>query len=117
MTLACWRASLQAPRALIPFLQFTDDLLFLLGVDLEAFKSLRCILLIVEVVSSLNVNLNKSTMFPIGLVSNFEALFDIMGCEIQSLLPTYLGFPLGAKASSKTVWNLIIKRVERKLSG
>lgn len=87
----------------IPFIHFVDDFIFMLKVDLEGMRSLRCILLILEVVTELKVNLSKSALSPIGDVSNIEELASILACDVVSLPITYLGLPFVVKLSSKTI--------------
>ena len=75
------------------------------------------LLLCFQAVTGLKVNVLKSEMVPIGEVPNVHALAEILGCRIRSLLMTYLGMPLGASHKSPTVWNPILEKIERKLSG
>lgn len=75
---------------------------------------MRCILLILEAVSRLKVNLNKSMVFPLGCISNMEELASIMGCVVESFPTTYLGLPLGAKPTTKRI--PVIERMEKRLS-
>lgn len=49
----------------VSFLQFVDDSLFMLKADVDGFRNLRCILLIMEASTGLKVNWGKSTMSPI----------------------------------------------------
>lgn len=46
-----------------------------------------------------------------------ENLVAIFECEVKPLLITYLGLPLGAKASSLVIWNPVIERLNRKFLG
>ena len=56
-------------------------------------------------------------MVSIGEVPNVYVLAEILGCRIESLPITYLGMPLGASHKSPTVWNPILEKTERKLTG
>lgn len=85
----------------------------LLEVDLENIGNLRCLLLIMETVSRLKVNLGKFKLYSVGYVYNLGELASIMGCEVENFLATYVRFPLGAKSTSKTIWNLVIERMEK----
>lgn len=60
----------------ISFIQSTDDSLFLLDTNAEYIRNLRCILLLMETVSSLKVNLRKFKILPVGIISNMEELTD-----------------------------------------
>lgn len=84
----------------IPFIQFVDDILFMLKVNMEMMRNLRCILLILEVASGLKVNLNKTTLSPIGNDPNIDKLDPTLGCTIVSLPIAYLGLLLGARVTS-----------------
>lgn len=99
-----------------PFIQFADDLLFLLNTDLEEVRNLRCILLIMKAVIGLKVNWSKSTLSSVGNVLVMEELACIIGCEVRPLPISYLGLPLGAKTSSKSIWNPVLKKMGRKLA-
>lgn len=88
---------------LIAFLQFADDSLFLLEPDPESLSFLRGILLIFEMASGLKVNLRKSKIIQVGDVPNIEDFAFIMGCGVESLPSSYLGLPLGAKSSGKSL--------------
>ena len=70
-----------------------------------------------EIISGLKINLDKSDLFPVGVVPNFEMLVDALGCKQGSLPMKYLGLPLGAKWKDRAVWNPIIEKVERRLVG
>ena len=66
---------------------------------------------------SLKVNVSKSEMVPIGEVNNMHALAKILGCRVGSLPMTYLGMPLGMSHKSSPIWNPILEKIERKLTG
>lgn len=100
----------------VPFIQFADDSLFLMKADEEGIKNLKCILLIMEVATSLKVNWSKSALSPVRDVSGIEVMADILGCDVIPLPTSYLGFPLGAKASSYSIWNPIVKKLGCKLT-
>lgn len=63
----------------IPFIQFADDSLFLLKAEEEGVRNLRCILLIMEAATGLKVNWEKSSLSPVGEVSNMERLSEVLG--------------------------------------
>ena len=52
-----------------------------------------------------------------GHVPDLERLADILGCKTAQLPMNYLGLPLGAKFKSKTIWDPILEKMERKLAG
>jgi hypothetical protein len=98
-------------------LLFVDDTLIFCNADQVQIAHLRAVFSWFEAVSGLKVNLAKSEMVPVGVVPNLESLVELMGCNIRSLPMTYLGLPLGANFNSKTIWNTVIERMEKKLGG
>ena len=56
-------------------------------------------------------------MVPVGSVANMDDLAAIVGCKIIPLPMNYLGLPLGANFKSKSIWDPILEKMERKLSG
>ncbi len=70
-----------------------------------------------EMVSGLEVNLQKSEMVLVGDVQNLEDLVAVLGCKSAALPMIYLGLPLGAKFNSKLIWNSIIEKMECRLGG
>ena len=56
-------------------------------------------------------------MVPVGSVANMDGLAAIMGCKIIPIPMNYLGLPLGANFKSKSIWDPILEKIERKSSG
>uniref|UniRef100_A0A2N9F7C8 Reverse transcriptase domain-containing protein n=1 Tax=Fagus sylvatica TaxID=28930 RepID=A0A2N9F7C8_FAGSY len=54
---------------------------------------------------------------PIGEVQNIAELADSLCCHIGGLPLSYLGMPLGASYKAVAVWNPILEKLERRLSG
>ena len=61
--------------------------------------------------------MHKSEMVPIGKVADVHALAEILGCKVGTLPMSYLGIPLGALHNSPSIWNPILEKIERKLTG
>ena len=61
--------------------------------------------------------MHKSEMVPIGEVVDVHALAEISGCKVGTLPMSYLGMPLGASHNSPSIWNPILEKIERKLTG
>ena len=78
---------------------------------------MRAILARFEEVSGLRINLGKSKLVHVGEVHNLEALVGLLGCGQSSLPLKYLDLSLGAKFKDLSVWNPILKRMERRLAG
>ena len=101
----------------ISHLLFADDTIIFCDNDCEQMVNLRCVLTWFEAVSGLRVNLAKSSLLPVGEVDNIQLLAGVLGCSIDSFPSTYLGLPLGARFKEKAIWDPIIGRFEKRLSG
>ncbi|KAI8551239.1 hypothetical protein RHMOL_Rhmol06G0169400 [Rhododendron molle] len=69
-----------------------------------------------EVVSGLKVNLGKSEMIPVGPVGEIGALAQLLGCKVNLLPAVYLGLPLGSSYKSKTVWDPVVEKFQKRLA-
>ena len=98
-------------------LLFADDTIVFCDNDCEQIVNLRCILIWFQAVSGLRVNLAKSAILPVGQVDNILHLTGLLGCKIDSFPTSYLGLPLGAKFKENAIWDPVISRVEKRLSG
>ena len=65
----------------------------------------------------LKVNVGKSEIVPVGEVKNLVALASILQCRVGSLPMKYLGMLLGTSFKTTLIWNPILKKMEKKLSG
>ena len=59
----------------------------------------------------------KSEIVPVGEVNNLDALANILQYRVGSLPMKYLGMPLGTSFKTASIWNPILEKVEKKLSG
>ena len=75
------------------------------------------VLIFFEAITGLKVNFGKIEIVPIGEVGNVDALARILCCKVGRLPMSYLGMPLGAYFKDASIWNPILERVEKKLSG
>ena len=94
---------------------YTDDKLLFCEANKDQLKFLSWTLIWFEAVSGLKINLNKSEIIPIGLVSNMEELASELGCKGGSLLTSYLGLPLGVKHKALGVWDSVEERFRKRL--
>ena len=65
----------------------------------------------------MKVNVRRSEIVPIGEVNNLDALANILQYRVGSLPMKYLGMPLGTSFKTASIWNLILEKMEKKLSG
>ena len=101
----------------ISHLLYVDDTMLMCDVDLEQLMYIWLVLSCFEAATSLKVNLSKSEVVPIGNVGNLAVLADILCCRIGQLPMNYLGMPLGSSFKTLSIWNPIIKKMERRLAG
>ena len=76
---------------------FADDTLVFCKDTKDQMAYLSWIWAWFEALSRLRINLDKSSLLPVGRVENEENLALELGCKIGSLPAEYLGLPLGAK--------------------
>ena len=67
--------------------------------------------------TGLKMNVGKSEIVPVGEVRNIQSLANILQCKVGSLPMTYLSMPLGNLYKTPSIWNPILERMEKKLSG
>ena len=101
----------------VSHLLFADDTLIFSYTNPAHIFNLRLLFTWFETISGLRINFNKSEMAPMGVVAELENLAAILGCKTVQLPITYLGLPLGANFKSKSIWDPIIEKMERKLAG
>ena len=87
----------------ITHLLFVDDIMVFYN-DLEdQLASLYRILLWFEAYFGLRINLEKSVIMLVREVDNVEQLALELGCNLGTLLTTYLGLPRGSRQASINV--------------
>lgn len=69
-----------------------------------------------ETILGLRMYLEKSELILMGRVENIDDPSVKFGCEMGSLLSTYLGLPLGALFKSTTTLDGVEKRFHNRLS-
>ncbi|KAF5207624.1 RNA-directed DNA polymerase (reverse transcriptase)-related family protein [Thalictrum thalictroides] len=75
---------------------------------------IKALLLIFEATPRLKINLNKSSL--IG-VDDMHTLAGILIYKVETLPCKYLGLPLGAKYKSKSVWEVVLVFIQKRLAG
>ena len=101
----------------VSHLLFTDDTILFCDASREQILSIRLVLTCFQAFTSLKVNVGKSEIIPIGEVRNIQSLANILQCRVDNLPMIYLGMPLGSLYKTTSIWNSILERMEKKLSG
>ena len=78
---------------------------------------IRLALTCFQAFTGLKVNARKSEIVPVGEVGNIDVLSAILRCRVGSLPLKYLGMPLDTPYKTASMWNPIVERMEKKLSG
>ena len=100
----------------ISHLLYADDTLLFCEADIDQLKFISWILMWFEAMPGLKINLTKSEIIPIGLVTNLVELASELGCKIGSLPTSYLGLPLGAKHKTLGICDSIEERYRKRLA-
>ena len=96
---------------------FADDTILFCDVSREQILSIGLALTCFQAFTGLKVSVGKSEIVPVGEVRNIQSLANILQCRVGSLPMTYLGMPLGTLYKTPSIWNPILERMEKKLSG
>lgn len=88
---------------MVSHLQFADDTLMMYKNLVRQLRYQRCVIQCFEVVSGLRVNLWDLLMI-------YGGFSKVLGCQKGSL-PSYLELPLGFPFKCKTIWNLVLQRI------
>ncbi|XP_026384058.1 uncharacterized protein LOC113279593 [Papaver somniferum] len=89
----------------VSHLQFKDDTIIFLNA-----------LLMFEVLTGMNLNLEKSSMTSIGADDVVHELALELGCKVDALHVTYLGIPIGASKRNMNIWDEVIQKLQKQLA-
>ncbi|KAK3218241.1 hypothetical protein Dsin_012211 [Dipteronia sinensis] len=102
----------------ITHLQFADDTIFFLKPKDEYLLNVKRILRCFELASGLKVNFHKSCVARVGreLLNEPSDWALIFKCKKASLPIPFLGFPLGGRPGSKTFWETLVDKFDKRLA-
>ena len=102
----------------VSHLQFVDDTIFFSNTREEDMLTLKSVLIVFRHISGLKVNLDKSNIYGINLEQNhLSRLAELLDCKAFGWPILYLGLPLGGNPKARGFWDLVIKRISRRLDG
>lgn len=110
-----FKAAAKAP--IISHLQFADDMLIFCGAEEDQVRSIKAMLLCFEAVSGLTINFYKSELIGMRVEERcLQHFAGILGCKTGSFPVSYLGLPLCMGHMNRAIWNLVVERMEKRLS-
>jgi hypothetical protein len=85
--------------------------------DIEKARNLKLILCAFEELSGLKINFHKSEIFYFGEAKEVEHTYSqLFGCKVGSYPFKYLGITMQVTKLKNADWNILLERIEKKLS-
>ena len=100
----------------ISHLLFVNDTILFCDASKDQLLYVRMVLIFFEAITGLKVNVGKSEIVFVGDVGDLNGLARILCCKVGTLPMRYLGMPLGAHYKDSSIWNPIIKKMEKWLA-
>jgi hypothetical protein len=101
----------------LSILQYADDTILFMEHDIEKARNLKFILCAFEELSGLKINFHKSEIFCFGEAKEVEHTYSqLFGCKVGSYPFKYLGIPMQVTKLKNADWNVLLERIEKKLS-
>ena len=100
----------------VSHLLFVDDTLIFCKDSGEEMAYLSWTLMWFEAASGLRINLDKSSILPMGRVENVESLVREVGCTVGELPTTYMEIPFSANHKLESVWDGVKERYRKRLA-
>ncbi|CAL1356777.1 unnamed protein product [Linum trigynum] len=104
-------------RGEVTHLLYADDAILFCEANEDEVRNILAALVCFQAITGLQINLEKSKLFPVGEVANLDRLAEVFGCDWAFLPTTYLGVPLGSQSPSVGQWNSLVRRTQSKLEG
>lgn len=102
----------------VPHLQFADDTILFCAASQVFVTNLRLVLLCFERISGLRVDMDKCKAAGLNLnEGDLDVYSRILCCEKEEWPIKYLGLPLGGNQKSVILWQPILEKMSKKLSG
>jgi hypothetical protein len=97
-------------------LQFADDTLIIGNKSWLNVRSIRAVLLLLEEVSGLKVNFNKSMLTGVNISSTWlSEAASVLNCRTGTIPFVYLGLPIGGDSRRLSFWKPVVDRIEARL--
>ena len=96
---------------------FANDTILFCDASREQLLYIGLALSCFQAFTGLKVNVGKSEIVLVDEMHNLDVLANILHCRVDNLLMKYLGVPLGTLFKTSSIWNPILKKMEKKLSG
>ena len=98
-------------------LQFVDDTLILGEKSWLNVHTIRAVLLLLEEVSGLKVNFNKSMLTGVNIPSTWlSEATSVLNCRTGTIPFVYLGLPIGGDSRKLSFWKPVVDRIVARLS-
>ncbi|CAL1413844.1 unnamed protein product [Linum trigynum] len=104
-------------RGEVTHLLYADDAILFCEANESEVRNILAALVCFQPITGLQINLEKTKIFPVGKVSNIDRLVEIFGCDWAFLPTIYLGMPLGCQSPPTSHWNNVLSRTQTKLEG
>ena len=101
----------------ISHLLFADNTILFCDASRDQLLSIRLTMSCFQAFTGLKVNVRKSEIVPVREVNNLVELASILQCREKSLPMKYLEMLLGTSFKTASIWNPILEKLEKKLSG
>ncbi|XP_011621700.1 uncharacterized protein LOC105420276 [Amborella trichopoda] len=101
----------------ISHIQYADDTLIFFDAESAQVSNIARFLEICDVTLGLKVNFHKSSLVGINVEADMiSELAILLGCKVGSFPITYLGLLISYSRLTITIWDIVLKRVQRKLA-